>query len=270
MKRLFSKSIKLILAFILSLYIAATGYLYLMQDSMIFPAPSLQKEDWRGSGLVEQLIRTSDGEELFALYHPAEIDESVVIYFHGNAGTVTTHLDEAKGWMNAGFGVLLVEYRGYPNSSGAPSEDGLHLDAKAAYEFISQKGDWPLALYGFSLGTGVATRLASETDIAALILEAPFDALENIAASRYPMLPIKTLIKHKFQSDQFISNVSAPILIMHGDADETVPITFGRKLYEAAPQNSEFIVFEGAGHSDLGKFGADAAALEFLQKHAQR
>lgn len=270
MKRLLSKSVKAFIALILLVYIAATSYLYFMQDGMIFPAPSAQKEDWRSSGLEEQMIITSDGEELFALYHPAEIDESVVIYFHGNAGTATTHLDEANGWINAGFGVLLVEYRGYPNSTGTPSEDGLHLDAKAAYEFISQKGDWPIALYGFSLGTGVATRLASETEIVALVLEAPFDALENVAASRYPILPIKTLIKHKFQSDQVIGNVSAPILIMHGDADETVPITFGRKLYAKAPQNSEFIVFEGASHSNLGKFGADAVALDFLQKHAQR
>lgn len=262
--------IKIIFALSVTAYLSATAYLYFMQDGMIFPAPSSQKEDWSSSALDEQILRTSDGEKLFALYHPPEVDEAVIIYFHGNAGTVTTHLNEANGWIDAGFGVLLLEYRGYPNSTGTPSEEGLHLDAKAAYQFIVQKGDWPIALYGFSLGTGVATRLASETDIFALVLEAPFDALQNIAASRYPILPVRTLIKHKFQSDQYISNVSAPILIMHGDLDETVPIRFGKILYDAAPEGSVFERFEGAGHSDLGKFGADSVALEFLKKNTPK
>lgn len=262
--------IKMAAQFIAAAYLAIVGYLYIAQDSMIFPSPDAQSNDWRNTPFGETFIQTQDGEALFALHHPATEGEGTIILFHGNASTASSYLTKASEWVEKGFGALLVSYRGYPGSTGKASEQGLHLDAEAAYQFIKDQGNGPIALYGHSLGTGVATKLAAQSEIFALVLEAPYDALENIAANRYPWIPVKSLIAHKFQSDRYIGDVSAPILIMHGDQDDVIPISHGRQLHQAAPSGAKFVELKGARHSNLGQYGGNDVAIDFLQAHQPR
>lgn len=263
--RLLLKLIKSAFAVSLVLYLAAVGYLYFAQDGMIFPAPAAQKRSIEGTDFLETKIPTPDGEILYALEHKAEPGEATIILFHGNGGTASSYLDKGAAWINAGFGALLVEYRGYPKSTGAASEAGLYIDAIAAYDYVANRGAEDIAIYGHSLGTGVATNLATQKEIFALVLEAPFDSLMAVASARYPFVPVSTLLRHKFRSDQIIQNVSAPILILHGDKDRTVPISHGRKLLSLAPEATEFIELKGAGHGNLNEFGGNVLAIDFLK-----
>ena len=264
------KFIASVLVTVCAFYMAAVGYLYIAQDSMIFPAPEMGVTN-AGDAIFEQIeITTPDGERLFALHHKTDVNSpsnppATIIVLHGNRGSAFGQKRRGRILADAGFGVLLLEYRGYPGSTGIASENGLFIDAKAGFDYLSNQGVRNIGLYAHSLGTGVATYLASERKTFAIVLEAPFDALVNVAAKRYPWVPVYPLTKHKFRSDQYIAEINAPILIMHGDQDRTVPIEHGRRLAELAPKaTTEFITFEGLGHGCFSGIGAEKLAIQFF------
>lgn len=260
------KILKSFIAILAAAYLVAAGYLYFFQDGMIFPTPNDQIGAEADENFSQIEIQTPDGEKLFALHHPSQNGEATIIIFHGNGDAAIHQKPRGGKLIDAGFGVLLAEYRGYPGSTGTASESGLFTDALAIYDFIQNQQPQEVGLYGHSLGTGVSTYLASERDIFALVLEGPFDALAAVAADRYPWIPVWQLIKHKFQSDIYIKDLDAKILIMHGDLDRTVPIKHGRRLYEMAPKGTEFIEFEGGEHSNLEKFGSEEKAVDFFKQ----
>lgn len=260
--------IKKLLTFIvvacLTAYIGAVSYLYFSQDKLIFPVRASDTENAADANFEKVLIKTPDGETVFGLHHPSEDGEATIIVFHGNASSAVRQKRRGERLMKDGFGVLLAGYRGYPGSTGKPSEKGLFIDAIAAYDFIKAQRDQPIALYGHSLGTGVATYLATQRDVFAMVLEAPFNSVAAVAADRYPWVPVLSLIKHDFQSDEHIQKVTAPILIMHGDSDETVPLEYGQRLYAKAPEGTEFVIIEGLGHGGFWRFGSEDRAIEFF------
>ena len=165
---------------------------------------------------------------------------------------------------DAGFGVLLVEYRGYPGSTGNASEQGLYDDARSAYDFINANHSGPIGIYAHSLGTGVAINLALERDVMALVLESPYDSILSLAQSRYWFFPIKALLKHQFLSIEKINKIKAPILMIHGTDDTLIPIAHGKRLAHAAGENVEFRAIKGAGHNNLTAFGTPHQAIEFF------
>lgn len=248
----------------LTLYVLIVAALYLAQDKMVFPGPFVQTVEVDKSEFEKVFIPTEDGETLLAFYHPAKAGEATVIFFHGNADAAIYQKERAEILMQAGFGVLLVEYRGYPGSSGTPSEQGLFADGRAAYDYLVANGARDIALYAHSLGTGVAVKLASEREVVALVLEAPFDSALALAKARFPFAPAGLLLKHQFRSDLYIRHVRAPILILHGDRDRVVPIKHARKLLSEAPKRAIFEVLEGAGHIDLWRFGSIEKAATFI------
>jgi fermentation-respiration switch protein FrsA (DUF1100 family) len=260
--------IKKLLTFIvvasLTAYLGAVGYLYFSQDKLIFPVRASDTENAADANFEKVLIKTPDGETIFGLHHPSEGGEATIIVFHGNASSAVRQKRRGARLIKDGFGVLLAGYRGYPGSTGKPSEKGLFIDAIAAYDFIQAKREQPVALYGHSLGTGVATYLATQRDVFAMVLEAPFNSVAAVAADRYPWIPVLALIKHDFQSDEHIQKITAPILIMHGDSDDTVPLEYGKKLYAKAPEGTEFVIIKGLGHSGFWRFGSEDRAIEFF------
>ncbi len=260
------KFLKSIVTILVAIYIVATGYLYFFQDGMIFPAPDDQIGIEADENFVQIGVQTPDGEKLFALHHPSQKNEATIIVFHGNGDAAIHQKSRGLKLIKAGFGVLLAEYRGYPGSTGTASEVGLFTDALAFYDYIIEQRPQKIGLYGHSLGSGVSTYLASERDVFALVLEGPFDALAAVAADRYPLIPVWQLIKHKFQSDIYIKDLDAKILIMHGDLDTTVPIKHGRRLLEAAPKGTNFVEIIGGRHSDLEKFGSEEKAVDFFKQ----
>lgn len=260
------KILKSLITILVAGYLAATGYLYFFQDGMIFPAPNDQIGIETDENFAQIDIKTPDGETLFALHHPSVEGEATIIIFHGNGDAAIHQKPRGQKLIDAGFGVLLAEYRGYPGSTGTASETGLFTDARAIYDYLLEQRQQKIGLYGHSLGTGVSTYLATERDVFALVLEGPFDTLAGVAVDRYPWIPVWQLIRHKFQSDVYIKDLKSKILIMHGDLDTTVPIKHGRRLLEAAPEGTRFVEIKGGQHSDLESFGSEENAVEFFNQ----
>ena len=159
-------------------------------------------------------LETEDGLSLLAWYAPPRVSGAPSLaYFHGNAGHIGMRGFKVRAYLNAGLGVLLTTWRGYSGNPGTPTEDGLYADGRAARAFLRAhgRGDDRQILYGESLGTGVAVHLARETAPGALVLEAPFTSVVDIASGRFPLLPVGPLIVDRFDSAAKIGKVAAPV-----------------------------------------------------------
>lgn len=215
-------------------------------------------------------LETEDGLSLLAWYAPPhEARTPSLIYFHGNAGHIGMRGFKVRAYLNAGLGVLLTTWRGYSGNPGTPTEDGLYADGRAARAFLRARGcgDAQQVLYGESLGTGVAVHLARESSPAALVLEAPYSSVVDIASGRFPLLPVGPLIADRFDSAAKIGRVAAPLLIVHGERDRTIPVRLARKLFKRAREPKEGVFIPEADHADLPEFGLPTYVLEFLARH---
>ena len=254
--------------------IAALGYcgvlaaLYLGQRAILFPAPSTVRTPPEAAGLPqaeEHVLTTSDGERVIVWHVAAQPGHRVVLYFPGNGDTLAGCAGRFRGLVSDGTGLVALSYRGYAGSSGTPSEQGLSHDAEAAYAFAAARYDAPrLVAWGFSLGSGVAVALAADHPLRALILEAPYTSIADVAAAAYPLLPVRHFVKDPFPSSARIGRVKAPLLIMHGAHDETIPIAFGERLFALANEPKRFVRFPQGGHNDLDGFGALETARQFI------
>jgi uncharacterized protein len=170
-----------------------------------------------------------------------------------------------------GTGLVAVSFRGYAGSSGSPSEAGLLSDAEAAYAFAAQRyAPERIVSWGYSLGTGPAVALAARHRTAALILEAPYTSIADVAAAAFPFAPVRWFVRDPFPADRWIADVRAPVLIMHGGRDTTIPIRFGEKLYDFAHQPKQMVRFPDAAHNDLDSFGTTDVARAFLARIADQ
>jgi uncharacterized protein len=235
-------------------YAAVVAMVYSSQRSMQYPASARVTDviEAQLAGFEDIIVETADGETLRGFWKPPEAGRALTLYFHGNGGSLWNRRERARALAEEGRGVLLVSYRGYSGSTGTPTEEGLHKDARAAYAFATAHVEpGRIALYGESLGSGVAVRLAAENPIGALILDAPFTSAADVAAIVYPYIPVRLLMHDQYRSIDHIERVDAPILVMHGDADRVIPFFQGEALYEAAPEPKAFVAFPGSGHSTL-------------------
>jgi fermentation-respiration switch protein FrsA (DUF1100 family) len=143
---------------------------------------------------------------------------------------------------------LIIAWRGFSGNKGKPTEQGLYDDGKSAIEWLAKKGvrEKDIILYGESLGTGVATHLAQNKNFAGIILETPFTSMIDAAKKFYPYIPVNLLLKDKFENKKNIKNINSPILVMHGEADQIVPFSMGKKIYEIAnePKYSYFTKYD--------------------------
>ena len=162
------------------------------------------------------------------------------------------------------FEIVGLSYRGYGGSTGTPSEQGLIADARAAYAFAAERYPGRIAVWGKSLGTGVAVALASEKPVTHVILDAPYTSTLDVAADLYWFLPVRFLMKDQFRSDLRIKQVTAPVLILHGDGDNIIPIKYGERLLAMVPGEKRIVRYAGGYHMDLDRFGAADEALKFL------
>jgi fermentation-respiration switch protein FrsA (DUF1100 family) len=248
-------------------YALVLALMYVFQRSlMYFPDRVRTPPAAAGLAQAEELtLISADGERLIAWYVPPRGSKPLVIYFHGNGGALNLRADRFR-WLAAdGVGVLGLSYRGYGGSSGTPSETGFILDAAAAYEFAAARvPPAQIVLWGESLGTGVAVALAAERQIGGLILDAPFTSAADIGASAYPFIPVRWFIKDSFRSDQRIRRVKAPLLVLHGERDDIIPIRFGERLFASANEPKQLVRFPLGGHVNLDDHGAPEAVRAFL------
>lgn len=243
-------------------YLGSLAYLYFNQTNLIFHPDTSRPETVEG--VQDAIVTTKDGLTLWGWFLPPRGDKPVIVFFHGNAGNFSHRIWKALPLHEQGYGVILAEYRGYGGNPGRPDKEGLLDDGHAWMEF-AQAQNRPLIIYGESIGTAVATAMAAENPEAkALILEAPFSTLAEVAQSIYVIVPVKALLKVDFDNALLIKDVKMPKLFIHGDKDRTVPVRFGQKLYDAAPEPREFVLIEGAGHNDLYDNGAALHIARFL------
>jgi fermentation-respiration switch protein FrsA (DUF1100 family) len=254
-------------------YFGGLALLYFAQRSILFPIPETRRTSPKAAGFPlaeEHVLQTSDGERIIAWHVPPRAGKPVVIFFHGNGDILAWRAPWFAELTGDGTGLIAVSFRGYAGSSGSPTEAGLINDAEAAYAFaVERYAPDRIVLWGYSLGAGPAVALAARRRIARLILEAPYTSIVDVAAAAFPFAPVRWFIRDQFHADQWIVNVTSPVLIMHGGRDRTIPIRFGEKLYELARDPKQMVRFPQGGHDDLDDFGAMDVARAFLSKDAQ-
>ncbi|MGB4106795.1 MAG: alpha/beta hydrolase [Alphaproteobacteria bacterium] len=245
----------------LLVYLGSLAYLYFNQRNMIYFPDTARPVNV--PGVKDAEVTTKDGLTLHGWYLPPQGNKPIVVLFHGNAGNYSHRIWKALPMHEQGYGVVLAEYRGYGGNPGRPDKDGLFNDGRAWMEFAAAQKR-PVVIYGESIGTAVATAMAVENHPAGLILESPFSTLADVAQAVYKIVPVNLLLKDRYDSAALITNIRAPKLFIHGDMDRTVPLRFGRKLYDAAPEPKQFALVEGAGHNDLYDHGAALHITRFL------
>ena len=244
-----------------------------------FPAP-WEERDWAslsGLPLEEVWFRAEDGTRLFGWFLAAGAagSQPVLLWSHGNAGNVTHRLDPLAELHRRGLSVFLFDYRGYGRSEGTPSEEGLYLDALAAYGHLLNERKIPTARiipFGTSLGAAVAGDLARRRPAAGLILEAPFPSIKAVARSAFRGLPAHLFVRARFELARRLRDVHVPVLVLHGDRDRTIPFELGRAVFAAANEPKQFVVIPGADHNDLHLVGGESyyqALLNFARNVTQ-
>jgi len=253
----------------LALYLLVLLVLALGQRSLLY-FPNRHRTDpaqVSPAPITEHVIAASDGAQLITWYLEPAPGRPTVLYFHGNGGGLIDRADRFARFQAAGLGLMMPSYRGYSGSTGRPSEAAIMADAQLVWDTLRAFGAAPaeIVLYGESLGTGVATQLAAQVAPRALILEAPYSSIADVAAWRFPAVPVRRLLRDRFESTAHIGKVQVPIMIIHGELDGIVPIRFGRKLFAVAPGGSaRFISYPHGGHSDLYSQGAFEEVVGFL------
>jgi fermentation-respiration switch protein FrsA (DUF1100 family) len=225
-------------------------------------------------GAEEIRFETADRLTLHGwLVQPSTGEEGgAVLVFNGNAGHRGYRAPLADALARAGFTVLLMDYRGYGENAGTPSEEGLRRDADAALDAVLARG-YPLeriAYFGESLGAAVAIELATRRHPAAVVVRSPFTSLTDVARIHYPFLPVRLLLRDRYPSAERVKLIGAPILIVAGDRDSIVPLRSSRALYDAAVEPKHMVTIEGADHNDAELLAGRemmAAVLSFLREN---
>ena len=221
-------------------------------------------------------FRTADGLQING-WHLSPQGESeawgVVLVFNGNAGHRGYRAPLAEALARAGLAVLLMDYRGYGDNAGSPSEDGLRRDADAAAAFlVGERGYAPgrLVYFGESLGAAVAVDLATHRRPAALVLRSPFTSLADVGREHYPFLPVRLLLRDRFASIDRVGDLGVPLLVIAAQRDSIVPTRSSRDLFEAAAEPKRWVEVPGADHNDLELLAGSrmiAEVVDFLREH---
>ncbi len=238
-------------------YLLVLLYLWLMQPRLIFypdlPGRELVATPARlGLPWEEVWLRSADGTGLHGWFLPAVQPRAVLLFLHGNAGNISHRLESLALFHRLGLSVLIFDYRGYGRSGGRVSEQGLHLDAEAAWNHLVRERNLEpgeILIFGRSLGASLAASLAAGRRPLGLVLESAFTSVPEIAHDLYPLFPVRLLARFRFDTRAALREVRAPVLILHSREDEIIPFSHGRALYEAAPQPKFFFEMRG-GHND--------------------
>jgi len=239
----------ILLIFIL-IYLFILISTYLFQRNLLYhPTENNYSGDQLLVSVEKIKIKTKDNIELLSWYHNKNInDYKTILFLHGNAGTLENRIHKINHFKDMNINFLLVAWRGFSGNKGKPTEKNLYEDARSALQWLKSKGikENNIIIYGESLGTGVATEIAQNKNFAGIILESPFTSMIEAGKDKYPYLPVKFLLKDKYESEKKIKNIKSPILIMHGKVDNIVPFYMGKKMYELAnnPKYSYFSEYD--------------------------
>ena len=258
-------------AFVLSAsYVIICAAMFFAQRKLLYrPEPSFAPASQSGiPGLTDAALKTADGETLQAWrLAPRDALKPVYLYLHGNGGNLASRAARFKMMTADGSGLFALSWRGYGGSSGSPSEAALHADALQAYQMLEREIDpGRIIIFGESLGSGPAVKLAGLRKAGALILDSPYVSMQDLASSLYRFLPVRFLLSDTYRSDLWIGQVKAPLLILHGARDQVVPIDRGEKLFALANEPKRFHRMPDAGHVQAYTHGAGARVEAFLKE----
>lgn len=242
-----------LIAAAISFYVLLGVMLFFMQERMVFLArlPGRQLEATpRDAGFdhVDVNFETADGLSLHGWYVYAHKPRGTVLFLHGNAGNISHRLDSIAIFHELGLDTFIIDYRGYGQSEGKPSEEGTYRDAEAAWQYlVTQRGEDParIIMFGRSIGGGVGAWLATRHKAAALIIESSFTSAVEMVAHLYPFMPVRLISRLRYPVADYVARVECPVLIVHSRDDEIIPFAMGRALYEAAPAPKAFIELAG-------------------------
>lgn len=248
-----------VLALLLVLFFSE--YSNLIDRYFIFHPDADLSGDPSEVGLVFEDVRftSADGVTLHGWFVPGG-DGATLVLLHGNAGNISgrlRRLADLHRWLD--MNVFIFDYRGYGQSEGRPSEKGTYLDAEAALDYLATRADVDqdrIVLFGHSLGTAIAVETAVRREVHAMLLEAPFTSISAMASHGYPFVPgIGRILRTKYDSLSKIRDIGAPLLVIHGDGDATIPVRMGREIFDAATEPKRFLVIAGADHDDADVVG---------------
>ncbi len=232
-------------------------YLYLSQSRLLY-YPELPSRTVDATpaevGLPFENLRltTGDGIQLHAWYVPAVAPRGTLLFCHGNAGNIAHRLDSIRLFHSLGLNVLIFDYRGFGESEGKPSEQGTYRDVRAAWNYLHENrgiAARQIVLFGRSLGAAIVVDLASQVPSAGVILESAFTSVPDMAAHLYPWLPVRFLVRYRYDSAAKIGRISSPVLVIHSREDEIIPYSQGEELFAQASEPKQFLELNG-GHND--------------------
>jgi hypothetical protein len=248
------------------LYVGAVGLMAWQQRRFIYRPD--RSRPVAPAGAAEVALRTGDGLELLAWSAAASEGAPVVLYLHGNGGNLGNRAGRFAAMRDLGWGVLMPEYRGYGGNPGVATEAAFAADMLVAYDSLRAQGVAPgrIVVWGESLGSGLAARLAVERPVGAVVLETPYTSIADVAQWRFPFLPARALIRDRFELAGRIGDVTAPVLVMVAGRDRIVPPRMGHAVFAVAREPKALWVAAEAGHVDLMAAGALDAVRGFLSE----
>jgi len=231
-------------------YLIFLIFLYFYQRNLLYHP---NENNYSGDSLtvkVEEVkIPTFDNLKLNGWFHKKNLSKyKTIIYFHGNAGTLDNRIHKLNHFKDMDINFLIIAWRGFSGNKGEPTEKNLYIDGKSAISWTLKQGvkEENIILYGESLGTGVVSELAQNKNYGGVILETPFTSMVAAAKVFYPYIPISLLLKDRYENEKKIKNIDVPILIMHGEKDNIVPFSMGKRIFEIAnkPKYSYFTKYD--------------------------
>jgi fermentation-respiration switch protein FrsA (DUF1100 family) len=257
-----------ILLWLITAYLAicATAY-FGNRLLMYFPDPARISPAEAGLSDVEEIaLEAADGTRLVAWYAAAKDGKPTLLYLHGNGANAAARAGKIERILPSGIGLFYLNNRGYGGSAGKPTEANNVADAIAAYDHLRRLGvpAERIVAYGESLGTGQAVRLAAKRPVAGVVLEAPLTSTVDVGRSTHFWLPLSLLITDQYNVERDIASVTVPVLILHGERDEVIPVEMGRRNYRAANEPKRIETFPQGTHSDLFDHGAWETARDFV------
>lgn len=254
------------LIFSVFLFVFQASYVYYPERALLADPGSI------GLGFENINFETADGVRLSGWFIPSDTARAVILFCHGNAGNISDRLDSIRIFHQLELDVFIFDYRGYGESKGKPSEQGTYEDAEAAWRYLVEirKADpGRIIVFGRSLGGAVASWLAHKHTPSMLILESSFTSIKDIAATLYPYLPVRWLLRFEYNTAEYLRRVDCPVLVIHSPNDEIMPFSHGRRLFEVAKEPKSFLEISGThneGFITSGKHYKEGLNA-FIQEH---